>query len=291
MANQDKHQLGQYIPVHYHYQMLSDQNRMINFRNAINMKVKEDHHVVDLGSGTGALSFFASQSCHHVTGVENNKQLVNYSNELIKINKKADNIRIEYGDGSDWVSEDVVDIVICEMLHSALLREKQIQVINSFKSNHLDKFGTVPEFIPYATLLAVQPMLMNYDFQGFIAPVPLFQDPYTTDSSMDTIEPKVYKTVVYEDYEDGVIDANLKFVVDQKMSINALRFITKNILSMNRISKDSVEWFNQYLVIPIGRTLDLELGESFRVRFKYHSGDDIDVLQQSMTVTKLLDLI
>lgn len=289
MSERKEHKLGQYIPVHYHYQMLSDSNRMKSFRNAIDMKVKANQNIVDLGSGTGALSFFASKRGAMVTGIENNLQLVEYSNELIHKNNMSESVRIEYGDANDWVSEEPVDIVICEMLHSALLREKQIQVINAFKSKHLNKFNKVPEFIPYATLLAIQPIEMDYNFQGFIAPIPLFQDPYTTNSSKDVIEPKVYKTVVYEDYEDGIINANIKFVSEKNTKINALRLITKNILSMNRLSKDSVEWFNQYLVIPIGRDIDLIEGESLRVKFKYHSGDEIDVLRDSLEVTKLTD--
>ena len=105
------------------------------------------------------------------------------------------------------------------------------------------------------------------------------------------IEPKLYKTVVYEDYENGVIDANIKFIADRDMTINGLRFITKNILSMNRLSKDSVEWFNQYLVLPIGRDIDLIQGESFRVRFKYNSGDEMDVLIESLEVAKLIEFV
>lgn len=291
MSDEKGHKLGQYIPVHYHYQMLSDHNRMKNFKDAIDMKVMNNHEVVDLGSGTGALSFFAGQNGAKVTGIENNLQLVEYSNQLIRDNNISDRVSIEYGDASDWEADKAVDIVICEMLHSALLREKQIQVINSFKSKHLNKFNKIPKFIPYATLLAVQPIMMDYNFQGFFAPIPLFQDPYTTDSSQDRFTPQVYKTVVYEDYEDGIISADIKFVSEESITVNALRFITKNILSMDRLTKDSVEWFNQYLVLPIGKNIELIEGESFRVKFKYRSGDEIEELQKTLVISKLTDFI
>ena len=284
MDNIKEHKLGQYIPVHYHYQMLSDTNRMENFRKAIDMKVNKTHRVVDFGSGTGALSFFASKKGAHVTGIENNTQLVKYSNQLIEHNNMSDKVNIEYQDASEWEPMEPIDIVICEMLHSALLREKQIQVINSLKEKHIKKFNKVPEFIPYATLLAVQPIAMDYDFQGFVAPVPLFQDPYTTNSGKDLFEPEVYKTVVYEDYEDGYIDAEVVFEVHKDTRVNSLRFITKSILSMDRLTKDSVEWFNQYLVLPIGRDIELIKGACLHVSFNYNSGDEIDVLQESLVV-------
>ena len=48
--------LGQFIPLHYHFQMLSDNNRMAAFSAAIKHVVKPNHRVVDLGSGTGVMS-------------------------------------------------------------------------------------------------------------------------------------------------------------------------------------------------------------------------------------------
>ena len=69
-----------------------------------------------------------------------------------------------------------------------------------------------------------------------------------------------------------------------RVSINSLRFITKSILSMDRLTKDSVEWFNQYLVLPIGRDIELIKGACLHVSFNYNSGDEIDVLQESLVV-------
>jgi len=280
----NENKLGQYIPLHYHYQMLVDNNRMMNFRQAISMKVKPGDMVVDLGSGTGALSFFAAREGASVIGIENNRVLVDYSEQRMLANGISSKVKLLHQDAMLWTPNVPVDIVVCEMLHSGLLREKQIQVINSFRRNHLKKFGRIPQFIPYATLLAVQPIHMDYDFEGFYAPIPLFQDPYTVQSSQTIFNPLVYKTVVYEDEEEGSIEANLTFTAEEGTTINALRFVTKSILAMDLLTKDSVEWFNQYLVLPLGSTLNIDAGESFSVQFKYHSGDEIEVLQASLIV-------
>ena len=47
--------LGQFIPVHYHHNMLMDQNRMHGFKSAIDYAVKPGMKVLELGGGTGAL--------------------------------------------------------------------------------------------------------------------------------------------------------------------------------------------------------------------------------------------
>ena len=54
--------LGQFIPVHYHHNMLMDQNRMHSFKSAIYHAVKPGMKVLELGGGTGVLSFFAART-------------------------------------------------------------------------------------------------------------------------------------------------------------------------------------------------------------------------------------
>lgn len=56
----EHHYLGQFIPLHYHHNMLTDENRMSNFKAAIDHVVFAGAKVLELGGGTGALSCFAT---------------------------------------------------------------------------------------------------------------------------------------------------------------------------------------------------------------------------------------
>src|SRR5687768_8428100 len=58
------------IPLQYHAQMLVDEHRMGSFKDAIAAVVRPGMHVLDLGTGTGVLSFFAAQQGARVTAVE-----------------------------------------------------------------------------------------------------------------------------------------------------------------------------------------------------------------------------
>jgi len=52
---------------------------------------------------------------------------------------------------------------MCEMLHAALLREKKLEFIQSFKARYREKFsGKMPVFVPFATVLSVEPVCADF---------------------------------------------------------------------------------------------------------------------------------
>src|SRR3954469_3292334 len=75
--------LGQFIPVHYYHNMLMDKNRMDNFKAAIDHAVFPGAKVLELGGGTGVLSWFAAAKAEKVWCVELNPDLVNESRRLL----------------------------------------------------------------------------------------------------------------------------------------------------------------------------------------------------------------
>ena len=68
----DQLELGQFIPPQYHYNMLNDTVRMQGFKNALELVVRPGARVLELGGGTGVLSFFAAKNAAHVWCVERN---------------------------------------------------------------------------------------------------------------------------------------------------------------------------------------------------------------------------
>jgi hypothetical protein len=69
----DSSYLGQFIPLHYHHNMLMDARRMRGFKSAIDYMVPEGGKVLDLGGGTGVLSWFAALKADKVWCVEMNR--------------------------------------------------------------------------------------------------------------------------------------------------------------------------------------------------------------------------
>jgi protein arginine N-methyltransferase 1 len=280
-----KNELGQYIPLHYHYQMLSDKNRMDAFDKAISAVVLPSQKVVDLGSGSGVMAFHAAKKGAKVWAIENNPALVDSNRSFLERNGVADRIETIHADAMEWLPDEPVDVVICEMLHSALLREKQLEVISKFRNKHFERFNKKPVFLPTATLLGVQPVWQKYDFAGFNAPIPLFQDAYTKNDDLTQLcDPIIYKTVDYNDADMGPIDGDLIFELEKDTRVNALRFVTKSILSMNLVSGETTDWYNQHLVLPLDNEIKVKPGQEIRIRFSYEPGDRIQKLHQSIQI-------
>jgi len=281
--------LGQYIPIHYHFQMLEDEARMSGFKAALDYLVPEGGIVLDMGSGTGVLSFLAAQKASRVYSVERQADLVECANGLLAANGCGDIVELVQGDARDYLPPEPVDIVVCEMLHSALLREKQLEVIESFKQRYCKKFGsTLPVFIPNASILGVEPVYADFSFQGYSAPIAFFEDPGALSERYISLgEAQVYAVIEYQ--ADNSLDLNFDGIlsINEHGKFNALRFITKNILSMNLEQGSSIDWMNMNLILPIKHPTNAKPGDQFHVNFQYHSGGEISSLKSCIEVTNV----
>lgn len=281
--------LGQYIPLHYHYQMLADEARLEGFKAALEFLVPKDGAVLDLGSGTGVLSFFAAQKAARVYGVERLPDLVHCSQKLLVENGLTDKVEICEGDARTYLPPEPVDVVVCEMLHAGLLREKQLEILYDFKVRYRKKFDDkLPMFIPFATVLGVEPIFAEFSFQGFEAPLPLFESFEAPSSRFLSLA----EAIPFELIEYGQ-DFPLTIAFDQPLTIqavghfNALRFITKNVLSVDVKTETAIDWMNQNLIIPISNPIDTCEEDQFHISFAYKAGSDIRTLQESIKVSKI----
>ncbi len=169
--------LGQFIPLQYHHNMLMDSNRMQPFKAAIDHVVKPGAKVLELGGGTGVLSWFAAAKAEKVWCVEYNPDLVKESRKLLALNPRGEKVEVVHANAFEYLPPEPVDVMICEMIHVAMLREKQVEMMESFKTRYLKRFGgPLPVMVPTAVLMAVQPLQQEYDFEGFYAPIVQIQE-------------------------------------------------------------------------------------------------------------------
>lgn len=263
--------LGQFIPLHYHYDMLRDNYRMTSFQQAIAETVRPGMTVVDLGGGTGVLSYFAAMEGAKVYYVERNPELVEVARRFLSINKVEDRVTIVHEDAATFVPQEPIDVVTCEMLHVGLVREKQTAVIEAFKQNYTQKHGPkLPRFIPEATILAIQPVMQSYQFAGFHAPVPLFQPPTAEVAGTQELgSPAVYQTVIYDEAYAHQVSWKGIVTMQQAGTLNAWRLVTKNVLSILVEKQSEICWHNQYLVVPLHEPLEVEAGDRVELQIEY----------------------
>ncbi|MCS0657415.1 methyltransferase domain-containing protein [Massilia terrae] len=279
--------LGQFIPVHYHHNMLMDPNRMHNFKRAIDYAVFPGAKVLELGGGTGVLSFFAAQKADKVYCVEFNPDLVQEARKFLAINKNGHKVEVIHADAFDYLPPEPVDVVICEMIHVGMLREKQVDVFEQFKQRYLERFGgPLPVFMPEAVLMAVQPLQKEYDFEGFHAPIIQFEE--NTVIYPDTVQlgqPVVYSLLDFSQAVNPVIGFDGQFVIEHDGELNALRFITKNILAVVQEQGSTIDWLNHYMSVPLALPLKVAVGDVVDISFRYRAGGSIPSLQASISTT------
>ncbi len=282
------------IPLHYHYNMLTDPVRMSGFREAIRHVVQPGAKVVDLGGGTGVLSFFAAEKASRVWCVERNPELADAAQRLLAENRHGDRVEIVRADARDFVPPEPVDVVVCEMLHVALLREQQVSVIRAFRENHARHHnGRVPRFIPEVSFLAVGAVEQSFDFHGYQAPVPLFHPPAADhEGTIGLSDPVIYETIDYAGIDPrgeipNRVDWQGRLAVTRGGTLNALRFVTKNVLAVLVEQGRAVEWSNQYLVLPLDEPRSVRAGTVLEVSFSYSFGASLDTLNKSIQVTDL----
>ncbi|QJE02358.1 methyltransferase domain-containing protein [Massilia forsythiae] len=276
--------LGQFIPVHYHHNMLMDQNRMHSFKSAIFHAVKPGAKVLELGGGTGVLSFFAAQQADKVYCVEFNPDMVREARRFLAMNPNGHKVEVVHADAFDYLPPEPVDIVICEMIHVGMLREKQVAVIEAFKQRYLARFGgPLPLFMPEAVIMAVQPLQQEYDFEGFHAPIVQFQPTNViAPGSVELAQPAVYSILDFSAPVDSLIAWEGQFLIEKGGCLNALRFITKNVLSIIESRGTTIDWLNHYMMLPLARPLEVQAGDVVQVSFAYRAGGSIPSLEASI---------
>jgi len=285
-VSQEHLELGQFIPFIYHHNMLGDPVRMGSFREAIALAVPHGSRVLELGGGTGVLSFFAAQRAAKVWCVERNPELVEAARRLLALNSGGERVEVIEADAYDYLPPEPVDVVICEMLHVGMLREKQVPILAAFKQRYLEKFGApLPRFIPEAFIQAVQPVQQQFDFNGYYAPIPSLQDPSAQQPlTVELGNPALFQQACYENALPVDCAWQGEITITQDGQLNALRFITKNVLAIIEEEQRSVDWFSQYLIMPLSEPLTVMAGQQLAVSFSYTLGDPIAALKPSVTL-------
>jgi protein arginine N-methyltransferase 1 len=276
--------LGQFIPVHYHHNMLMDQNRMHPFKSAIHYAVGPGAKVLELGGGTGVLSFFAAQQAEKVYCVEFNPDMVQEARRFLAMNPNGHKVEVIHADAFEYLPPEPVDVVICEMIHVGMLREKQVEVIESFKKRYLERFGgPLPRFLPEAVIMAAQPLQQEYHFDGFYAPIVQFQqNDVAHPGTVELAQPAVYSILDFSQPVDTVIAWDGSFVIERGGVLNAMRFVTKNVLAIVQEQATTIDWLNHYMTLPLATPLEVAAGDLLQVSFSYRAGGSIPSLQASI---------
>jgi len=263
------------IPLQYQALLLTDERRMSAFQDAIAHTVTPGLRVLDLGAGTGVLSYFAARQGATVTAVEREPRVLATARAALRA-AVGDAVRLVHADARDYLPDEPVDLVLCEMLHVGLLRERQVEVINSFKRRYLR----------HISVQAAQPVEQDFTYFGYTVPAPVFQLPASIQPRTVEAAPlQVFQQFFYADPIPTHCTADLRFIAERPALVNAVRLITKNLLTLVQQPPGSIDWTMNYLVVPLRDPVEVLPGDTIRIRFDYCPGDEIPCLTDSLAAS------
>jgi protein-L-isoaspartate O-methyltransferase len=222
------------------YMCLIDVSRTNTFKKAIEETVKPGDVVVDVGSGTGILAFFAaSAGAAKVYAVEVDHLMAESLRTSVKLNNLEDKVEVIEANALQAELPQNVNVVIAELIETGLLDEMQVQVINSLHERGI--IGPATKVIPSAYETFVRLLEVKNDFYGYKIAAPIHDWPFY---SMDAREwhqlDKAYVTGPQSlgrfDFEAGLVDPkvekSLQFEVPQAARVNALEISGLSQLSL-----------------------------------------------------------
>ena len=130
------------FPASLHLAMLQDSVRMAAYKAAIAEAVKPGDVVVDIGSGTGILSFLALQAgAGSVHGLEISS-LCGHAAEIAELNFPGQNIHFHQLDLlKDDLPDIQADVIICELFGNFGIEEDLLRILSRVRSTLLKPGG------------------------------------------------------------------------------------------------------------------------------------------------------
>ena len=244
----------------YHFDLLKDKNRLSAFYEAISELSSNQGLAYDLGCGSGILSFFLNPYFKDIISIEQDIKAYNCAKENLKNFK---NIEVINEDVLNYEFSKKCDLIVCEMLDTALIDEEEVQVLN-YARNYLKKEGKIiPKgIINIAELAHLERDYICYD---------------------ENIKHEVLSNpVVYDEIDFlGKINPNFEKIITLKAKkdclVNGLKITTVTKLNDNLVCGPT-PMLNPPLLIPLDEK-NVKCNDLINVKLKYIMGKGIETIE------------
>jgi predicted RNA methylase len=210
---------------------LLDHRRTLALRDAIRKAVRPGDLVLDVGSCTGVLSLFAAQAgAGHVISVESDLRLAGWIRETAQVNGLDKQITVLDGDVS---VHDIarVDVVIAELVETALIEETLVPVLNSLRERGTIAAGTRVIPCGYRTrmrLVDVDEEMYGFRFRTLRHEWPFYArgdewSPVRVRDRSAAVE--VWRSTLDGDRVDDVVRREVSFHVAGAQDVNGVRIM------------------------------------------------------------------
>jgi predicted RNA methylase len=245
----------------YHSDLLSDGERLSAFFNAINEYDSGTGLAYDLGCGSGILSYFLSPFFDEIISLEKNAKAADCAKENLK---DFANVHIVNEDVLDYEFTKRADLIVCEMMDTALIDEEQIPVLNHAREFLKSDGVIIPMgIINTAELVNMERNNIHWDEDGAVYEVLSDAEVYSSFDFSDYIEPSFEMEISLKANRDGVV--------------NGLKITTYTKLNESLICGPT-PMLNPSLLIPLEEK-SAKGNDFIKVKLKYIMGDGIESIE------------
>lgn len=245
----------------YHSDLLKDQERLAGFYNAICEYSSENKLAYDLGCGSGILSYFLSSHFDEVISLEIDVKTAKCAKENLA---GFSNIQVINTDVLEYNFEKKADLIVCEMMDTALIDEEQIPVLNHARKFLKDSGEIIPKgVINTVELVNLERDYVHWDEEGVHYEVFSDADAYSQFDFLEDIHPDFEKIISIKSNKEGVV--------------NGLKITTFTMLN-DEIICGPTPMLNPPLLIPVDNRL-VKSNEFISVKLKYIMGNGIESIK------------
>lgn len=249
---------------------LYDKKRTNYFAKAIKSVVKKNDTVVDAGSGSGILALLALKAgAGKVYAIESNPRQKKVILQNAKLNGFDNKIKVIIGDAAKVRLPEPVDVILCELIHTATFFEPQMQIINHLKKYLKTGGKTIPRRLySYVELVSAAEnfygLKLSYESREAMAEIAASNKVKFDEIWFQENEPLTLRTVV-------------KLKATRRTTVNALRFTGKLMLAKG-LSLGATSDLLMPEIIFLQQSLKVVPGKNYFFAIAYKGGaDSLDV--------------
>lgn len=251
----------------YHFDLLKDSSRLAVFYESIK-ECCENNDVetaFDVGCGSGILTFFMQPYLKRIISIEKDEKA--YKTAMSNL-KEFSNIDVINNDAMSFEYPVKADLIVCEMMDTALIDEEQIPAIKNARK-YLNENGRI---IPEGVVNIAQ--LVNMEREYFH-----YEDVGANINYEPVSDEVIYSSFDFLDDFSSDFNAIIRFKINEDSLINGLKITTITKLSDNIVCGPT-PMLNPPILIPLDE-MKVGKNETIGVELSYVMGEGIETIKTS----------
>ena len=244
----------------YHFDLIKDSQRLSAFYHAINEYCGNKRLAYDLGCGSGILSYFLSFQFEEIISLEIDFGAYECAKENLANFK---NINVINEDVLKYDFDLKADLIVCEMMDTALIDEEQVPVLNHARK----ALNPTGEIIPKGIINSAQLVHLEREYVHWDEGVnyEVYSDAiiYSQFNFLEQINPNFEVTLSLKSKKDGLVNG---------IKITTFTKLTDDIIC------GPTPMLNPALLIPFDEK-SVKSNEYITVKLKYIMGNGIESIK------------